>query len=217
MNDRRQRDRSNLDNQKYRSHKHCIRSWRTRSIVELELKLRSLCQGVDKFYQAIADKLLARQFVQNNLNLADPLRVKPLDGGAFNRAMEAWKLAGVLPVICLDDFETLLKNIDSFNDGFYDNLRSLINKSLLMLVIASRSKIEDYRRKYKLTSSFFNITQQLELKVFSDQEASDLVRLPHGNPALSDPRQKTALAWGENHPYLQDIPLSATSRFAAVW
>jgi uncharacterized protein len=159
------------------------------------------CQGVDKFYQAIADKLLARQFVQANPNLADPLRVQPLDGGAFDRAMEVWKLAGVLPVICLDDFETLLKNIDSFNDGFYDNLRSLINKSLLMLVIASRSKIEDYRRKYKLTSSFFNITQQLELKVFSDLEASDLVRLPQGTPALSDTRQKTALDWGENHPF----------------
>lgn len=116
--------------------------------------------------------------------------------------MEAWKLAGVLPVVCLDDFETLLKNVSQFNDGFYDNLRFLIDSKLLMLVIASRLKIEDYRCQYKLTSSFFNLTQELKLKVFSEQEASDLVRLPQENPALSDHRQKIALDCGGKHPYL---------------
>jgi uncharacterized protein len=160
------------------------------------------CQGVDNFYQAIADKLLARQVVNSNPSLADPLRVRPLNGTAFNRAMEAWKSAGVLPVICLDDFETLLNNLQQFNDGFYDNLRSLIDSKLLMLVIASRSKIEDYRQHYKLTSNFFNLTQCWDLKVFSEQEASDLVRLPQGAPALTAPRQQKALAWGEKHPYL---------------
>jgi uncharacterized protein len=160
------------------------------------------CKGIDKFYQAIADRLLARSSVRADPDLADLLRVQPLDGTAFNRAMESWKNKGVLPVICLDDFEILLNNVQLFNDSFYDNLRFLIDSKLLMLVIASRTKIEDYRRQYKLTSSFFNLTQQLELKVFSDLEASDLVRLPHGNPALSDPRQKIALNWGEKHPYL---------------
>jgi uncharacterized protein len=160
------------------------------------------CKGVDKFYQAIADRLLARSSVRADPDLADLLRFQPLDGTAFNRAMESWKSKGILPVICLDDFEILLDNVQLFNDSFYDNLRFLIDSKLLMLVIASRSKIEDYRRQYQLTSSFFNLTQQLELKVFSDIEASDLVRLPHGNPALSDPRQKIALAWGDKHPYL---------------
>jgi uncharacterized protein len=160
------------------------------------------CKGVDKFYQAIADRLLARSSVRADPDLADLLRVQPLDGTAFNRAMESWKNKGMLPVICLDNFEILLDNVQLFNDSFYDNLRFLIDSKLLMLVIASRSKIEDYRRQYNLTSSFFNLTQQLELKVFSDMEASDLVRLPHGNPALSDPRQKIALDWGEKHPYL---------------
>jgi uncharacterized protein len=160
------------------------------------------CKGIDKFYQAIADRLLARSSVRADPDLADILQVQPWDGTAFNRAMESWKTKGVLPVICLDDFEVLLNNVQLFNDSFYDNLRFLIDSKLLMLVIASRSKIEDYRRQYNLTSSFFNLTQQLELKVFSDQEASDLVRLPQGNPALSDPRQKTALDWGDKHPYL---------------
>lgn len=160
------------------------------------------CQGVENFYQAIADKLLARQTVNSNPSLAEPLRVRPLDGAAFDRAMEAWKSAGVLPVICLDDFETLLRNIQQFNDGFYDNLRYLIDSKLLMLIIASRSKIEDYRRQYQLTSNFFNLTQCWELKAFSEQEASDLVRLPQGAPALAAPRQQKALAWGERHPYL---------------
>jgi uncharacterized protein len=159
------------------------------------------CKGVDKFYQAIADQLLARSSVRADPDLADLLRVQPLDGTAFNRAIESWKIKGILPVICLDDFEILLDNVQLFNDSFYDNLRFLIDSKLLMLVIASRSKIEDYRRQYNLTSSFFNLTQQLELKVFSDQEASDLVRLPQGNSALSHTRQKKALAWGENHPF----------------
>jgi uncharacterized protein len=160
------------------------------------------CQGIDKFYQAIAERLLARSSVQADPDLADLLRIQPLDGTAFNRALESWKSKGVLPVICLDNFEILLNNVQLFNDSFYDNLRSLIDSNVLMLIIASRSKIENYRRKYNLTSSFFNLKQQLELKVFSDVEASDLVRLPQGNPALSDPRQKIALNWGEKHPYL---------------
>jgi uncharacterized protein len=160
------------------------------------------CQGVDNFYQAIARKLSARQ---ENPLLADPLKVQPFDGGTFNQAMEAWKDAKVLPVICLDDFETLLKNVENFNDGFYDNLRYLINNNLLMLVIASRSKIEDYRRQYKLTSNFFNLTQHWELKVFPEQDASDLVRLPQGAAVLTAPRQQKALDWGEKHPYLLQL------------
>jgi uncharacterized protein len=163
------------------------------------------CQGVNSFYQEIADKLLIRQSVLANVNLADPLRLKPLDTSVFNRAMESWKKASILPVICLDDFDYLLKNLEQFDDKFYDNLRYLINQNLLMLIVASKKSIKEYRRKYKLTSNFFDVTQQVKLDVFSDSESCDLVRLPHGCPALSETRQKTALAWGKNHPYLLQL------------
>ena len=50
------------------------------------------CQEVDNFYQAIADKLLARKVVQFNSNLADPLRVKPKVGWIFRPLLQQTRL-----------------------------------------------------------------------------------------------------------------------------
>ena len=47
----------------------------------------------------------------------------------------------MLPVLCLDDFESLLKCTEEFDNGFYDNLRSLVNDNALKLVVASRKEL----------------------------------------------------------------------------
>jgi hypothetical protein len=50
----------------------------------------------------------------------------------------------MLPVLCVDDFESLLKRTEEFANGFYDNLRSLMNDNSLMLVVASRKELSVY-------------------------------------------------------------------------
>jgi uncharacterized protein len=192
----------------YRNYENLLPSYNRQptEFIVVYLSLRDArCQTVDNFYQAIAEQLLMRSAVKARSNLADPLQVSPLDGIAFNRAMEAWKQEKVLPVICIDDFETLLEHRQQFNDGFYENLRYLASNIFLMLIIASRALIKDYRRRHHLTSSFFNVPQSGKLKIFSDTEAADLIRLPSGNPILTQPRQAKALKWGERHPYLLQL------------
>lgn len=105
------------------------------------------CRDQASFYQTVAEELLKLSKVQIRPELAAPLRVAPFDGVVFAKALQEWKTAGVLPVICLDDFEELLDRTDRFDDGFYDNLRSLIGNRVLMLVTASRQRLMVYSRQ----------------------------------------------------------------------
>jgi AAA+ ATPase superfamily predicted ATPase len=170
------------------------------------------CQTKNSFYQAVADALLS--YVSNSKPfLSSPFKVKPFTGPAFAAAMKTWKENKVLPVICLDGFETLLKSAHEFDDEFYDNLRYLIDIGALMLVIASSQSLEAYGRQYKFSSSFFNLGNVLPLREFTTDDAIKLVRLPasttkNTSAALSEEAQKYALQWGKRHPY--QLQLAAT-------
>lgn len=164
------------------------------------------CRDRQSFYQTIAAELLKLPKVQVRPELADPLRVPPTDEIAFEKILQAWQAAQVLPVICLDDFEELLDRTDSFDNDFYDDLRSLITSQKLMLVIASRKPLMIYSRQKKLTSDFFNVFTNKRLTEFKDDEAKDLVRLPHPDrPALGEEKRALALQWGDRHPCLLQI------------
>ncbi|MCP2732309.1 AAA family ATPase [Limnofasciculus baicalensis] len=175
-------------------------------VVYLSLKSAN-CRKPDDFYQAVAQELLSRGSVQANPALAQPLQVTPFDVHAFSQAMGNWKQAKVLPVICLDDFQELLEPNSLFDDQFYDNLRSIEDRSQLMLVIGSRKKLKDYTsRESGRTSGFFNVSQTYILQGFSPATAMDLVRLPGvNNPALSEERQNLAIKWSEGQPYLLQL------------
>lgn len=164
------------------------------------------CRNRESFYQAIAAELLKLPKVQVRHELADPLRVLPSDEITFESILQAWQAAKVLPVVCLDDFEELLDRTDSFDKNFYDYLRSLITSQKLMLVIASRKPLIVYSRQKKLTSDFFNVFTNKRLTEFKDDEAKDLVRLPHADhPALGEEKRTLALQWGDHHPCLLQI------------
>jgi AAA+ ATPase superfamily predicted ATPase len=175
------------------------------------------CQTKNSFYQAVADALLS--YVSGSKpQLSSPLKVKPFTVPAFVAAMKKWKENKVLPVLCLDGFETLLKSAHEFDNEFYDNLRYLIDISALMLVIASKQTLEAYGRQYKFTSSFFNLGNVLPLRELTTDDAIKLVRLPASttkkNPAaLSEEAQKYALQWGKRHPY--QLQLAATCLWEA--
>lgn len=169
------------------------------------------CRKEPDFYKAVAQELRNRPAVRTNPTLATPLNTTTvLNRQAFSSAIEKWQAANVLPVLCLDTFEALLDKPQDFPNDFYDNLRSLMNKSALMLVIASTDPVKQYAQKKRLTSDFFNVGQTEILGLFTEEEVNELVRLParDGNnlqAILGITEQQLARKWAENHPYLLQL------------
>ena len=173
----------------------------------------SRCQREDGLYQAVARELWHNLTVQRNPALIEPLRVKPFNRLAFCAAMGQYKRQGVLPVFCLDEFGPLFRHPEEFDHGFFDNLRSLMESSVLMLVVASHRKLEFYQRRHKLTSAFFKLWQVLMLSELTEQEAQVLVCLPASTiagatAALSMQEQRIVRQWGGRHPYLLQLAAS---------
>ena len=160
------------------------------------------CKEENSFYQVVAEKFLQQSKVRNRRNLRNPWKNFSGDRLGFSQAIWAWEKAKVLPILCLDKFEEWLDKPQEFNNDFYDNLRSLLDSNVLMLIIASESSLKRYAQEKNLTSDFFNLGHVLTLNGLTEMEAEDLVELPRGNnPGLSIDKQKLALAWGERHPY----------------
>lgn len=175
---------------------------------------RAGCQTKSSFYQAIAHELLSRPLVRRRTDLSTTLNLRSFDSWNFADALDQWLQYRVLPVLCIDEFEVLLRYPDEFDDEFYDHLRSLMDKNAIMLVITSLRPLDVYREEQRLTSSFFNLGQVLYLGELTEEEAEELVRLPASNlpgatPALSIQEQRQAREWGGKHPYLLQLAASA--------
>ena len=109
-------------------------------------------------------------------------------------------------MLCLDEFDKLLRDSSIFDQSFYQGLRALLDQSLLMLVVSSTKPLD----QNSWLSSFFNLGHTLPLENLTEMEAGDLVQLPRSTDpsqqfALSEDRQKLALQWGERHPYLLQL------------
>jgi uncharacterized protein len=162
--------------------------------VVVYLSLKAVEQwGAERFYQEIVQCL--RERVRDRHELSGALVHGNVGYAEFRLALNKWKQQRVLPVVCLDDFDTMVKHRKKFDDNFYDNLRSLLDSSLLMLVIASREPLRDQKRKYRYTSSFFNLFQLDRLGEFSTGEANRVLNFPIGQSTKlnSDPLPKS---WG---------------------
>jgi uncharacterized protein len=168
------------------------------------------CQKEENFYQAVAQQLLIRPSIRAKQPLCELLRRRPLDCITFSQAMVECKNEKILPVLCLDDFKELFEHKNEFNDGFYDNLRSLMDNNTLMLVVATQKELDYYRNKHQLTSSFFNLGHLLKLGELAEAEAKDLVCLPAstipGSSTILGVRdQELVRELGGNHPFLLQI------------
>ena len=170
------------------------------------------CQTENTFYQAVAQKLSEVPVIQAKRSLVTAFSAANWEGSTFSQAIKLCEAEKILPVLCIDKFEALFQESyrEKFDEGFYDNLHSLINNSALMLVLASLETLDSYRTKHKLTSSFFNVGSVLPLEKFSEAEAQKLVQLPKGNiagarPALNETNQRLALEWGKQHPVLLQL------------
>ena len=169
------------------------------------------CRSKSGFFQVVADEL-RRNLEQNYAWYGQPdiliqaLTANSFDTDNFNQALVKFRDEGILPIICLDKIETLLKYPNEFKDDFYDNLRFLMGLNALMFVIASEKTIKVYRDQNKLNSAFFNDAQTIMLEGLTENEARDLVRLPKNAQAvLNDDEQKIALGWGGRNPYLLQL------------
>ncbi len=134
------------------------------------------CQHKSSFYRVVAEELCKNleqrySWFGKPRRLIQALKAHNFDTESFYGAIVQFRDAGILPILCLDKIEALFKHPKEFDDGFYDNLRSLMDRNALMLVIASEKNIRAYSRRKQLTSSFFNLGQVMILKGFTDNEA----------------------------------------------
>jgi uncharacterized protein len=177
-------------------------------VVYLSLK-DARCANPDGFYRSVVAKLLELTVVQTNDALRDALQSMPNGPVAFDESLQACEKAGMLPVVCLDDFEELLDHQTPFTDDFFDNMRPLVEHSRLMLIVASRESLKHNKKKYRYSSDFFNVFQTYKLSVFSNEEATNLLQLPAStNPALDEDRRKLARQWAGDHPYKLQLAAS---------
>jgi len=199
---------------------HFFQSWTQRvsaaeRFVVVYLSLQDARTDTEEaFYRAVALGLAERPGIQSHPNARNSLRTSRWDRQAFNSAIESVHQAGLLPVLCLDEFDALFEKNAPFDDRFFDNLRALMDGSHLMLILSTHLPLDVYRKQKRLTSSFFNLGHTLPLDRLSPEEAGELVRLPASTvadalPALGLDEQQTALAWGDRHPYLLQLAASA--------
>lgn len=163
------------------------------------------------FYLTIARELYNLPKVRSQKVLTKPFHVKNFERHTFSVVLGEWKRQGVLPVLCLDEFEALFHHPKEYNDGFFDNLSFLLNSNILMLAIASHRKLSYYQHRYKLTSNFFHLGDVIQLGNLTEEEAKELVSLPAslgGEAALTSEAQHIARQWGENHPLLLQLAAS---------
>ncbi len=181
-------------------------------VIYITLK-KAYCQQEENFYEIVAQQLLSNSGVQLKPILNDYLRQKTLDRIGFSQAITEFENQGLLPVLCLDDFESLLKYPKEFDNGFYDNLRSLMDNNVLMLILASCEILNVYADKYRFVSRFFNVGHVIKLGELTVDEAVELTQLPNitakdKKPILNSSEQKLVHSWGKQHPYLLQLAAS---------
>ena len=152
------------------------------------------CQTEQSFYGEIIKAVGAQQD-------SNPSR------SAFNAWIRDLKEQGTTLVLCIDNFEELLERQDKFPNDFYDNLRFLIDRNCLMMVMASQEMLDLYSQTKKITSDFFNVFHTATINQgFSDLEAEELVSWKNSaGEGLTADMKKIALNWGQNEPFLLQL------------
>lgn len=159
------------------------------------------------FFNAVARKLLNQPSVSNCPDLVNALSHNSMNGSEFADAMALFEREELLPVLCLDEFEILFKHPKEFDNTFYDGIRSIMDRSRMVIIAASPYPIKAYKQKHSITSTFFNQGRTEYLRGLQEHEIRDLLRLPASTvegsaPALSDDEQKCAREWsGTDHPF----------------
>jgi AAA+ ATPase superfamily predicted ATPase len=164
------------------------------------------CNTQAKFYGSVA-KVLSANISPEQRELQRILRVKEWEQVKFNEVIQAFKSQGILPVLCIDNFEELLERQQEFPNDFYDNLRFLAGNNYLMVIVASCEMLDIYSKRKQITSDFFNVFHFVDLNGgLTELEAKALVSLKNAaGQGLSDELQQRALHWGKREPFLLQL------------
>jgi len=168
-------------------------------VVYLSFK-EARCCDESQFYRAFAQELSAVYLFQQCTKLNDIWGDLVWTREKFSETIRCYKKCQLLPVLCLDDIETALKNNTAFDEGFFDNLHSLMDANALMLVIVSFEPVIKYKEKYGLSSLFFNVEHSLLLEGFSENAINKFMQLVD-SVNISKYGQALIRQWAGNNPY----------------
>jgi hypothetical protein len=97
---------------------------------------------------------------------------------------------GIIPVLCIDDFEALLGRPD-FDKSFMEGLRAVAEDEGLVLITSSREPLHQViEHIIGETSPLFNIMQQVVLKSFTEKEAQTFVNEKAEQAGLNQEEQE---------------------------
>ena len=113
----------------------------------------------------------------------------------LEKVIRELKLKMVVPVICIDEFESF-GNRQEFDLDFYRGLRALTQLGLC-LVVASKAPLIDIVGENGNTSGFFNVFEQLTLKPFDPKEAEEFVHIKGSQAGFTDQKQLRLLQHGQ--------------------
>jgi uncharacterized protein len=125
------------------------------------------CQQPDGFYAHLAAELRKNPAISAEPTVIQALEKTPMDVLAFELALQECTAQGFMAVFCLDEFDTALRDQNHFPDGFYDHLRSWMNRHLLMFVLATTKELSVVANERQLKSEFFNLGMRMHLQDFT--------------------------------------------------
>jgi len=163
------------------------------------------CSSPDSFRLMLLRALLADQPL--NQPAADGRLLADIETQLANTTQCSWELARAVlvalpfhPVVCLDEFETLLNH--AFDEAFFNGLRSWANEGLLTWVIASVKSLPELGQIYKSASPFFNVLATIELGELGEAEADQLLDLTKTSGfTFTTPERRWLHDVAHNHPY----------------
>lgn len=122
----------------------------------------------------------------------------------FEAAVEEIAANGFQAVVCLDEFESLIRRRAQFPDDFFHSLRSLASAGKLAFVTASQTPLRTLFERGELVSPFWNLFGRVELGEFTEEESVQFVTTPRPEVQFNEDEVKLILAVGGRHPqYLQ--------------
>ena len=115
---------------------------------------------------------------------------------ALEKGLKMLKAKGIVPVLCIDEFEGF-GNRAEFTLDFFRGLRAMTQKFDLVLIAISRSSLSTIVGKDVETSGFFNIFEPLTLEPFDFSEASVFIQVKGMQASFTEIEYQCIWKYGE--------------------
>lgn len=116
----------------------------------------------------------------------------------LEKAVKDLKSKNVVPILCIDEFESL-NNQQEFTLDFFRGLRALTQRFGFVLVVISKYPLIEVVGKDIETSGFFNVFEQLTLEPFNIEEAQSFVREKSIKAAFTGQESDSLLKYGQDN------------------